>query len=680
MRSRYLQLGMVFLLCLGSQLRAQLIEPASWSFALSEASWAAGTELELRFRAKVDEGWYMYASDFSPDLGPLRAELRLVEDASYTRLGELQSPGRKEGYDSIWGGNYTYFTEVAQFVQPIRVEKMPLRFSGSLQYQLCSKATGRCVLFEEEFNVQQFALGDAPSSATKEEKKATNATVNANATSAIANLWGFFLVAFLAGLAALFTPCVFPLIPMTVTYFTENTQHGRSKAVFYGLFIVVIYTLIGFVIAPFMGPELANELATGWLPNVIFFTIFVLFGLSFLGMFEITLPYKWANFAEGKTEGKGIFGVFFMALTLVLVTFSCTGPLVGSILVESVGGLKMKPVFGMLGYSLAFALPFSFFALFPKWLKALPKSGGWLNTVKVTLGFLELAFALKFLSVADQAYHWGVLDREIYISLWVVIFGLLGLYLLGKLRLPKDSPQLHLGVPRMMVAILVLSFVVYLIPGMFGAPLKALAGYLPPQSSHDFDLGAFRYNSASVDEEAPCGPPLYGEFLHFPHQLQGYFDYEQAIACARSQNKPLFVDFTGHGCVNCREMEARVWADERVLRRLREDYVLVALYIDERSELSKEKWYVSAYDGKQKKTIGKQNADLQITRFQNNAQPYYVLLGRDEELLVSPRAYDLSVQSFVDFLDRAKAAYAAKYNKTQKTEEKKLKYNPFENL
>ena len=448
---------------------------------------------------------------------------------------------------------------------------------------------------------------------------------------------------------------------MTVTYFTDHSRSGRSTALLYGAFIILIYTLIGFVLSPFMGPGLANELATGWIPNVLFFVVFLVFGLSFLGFFEITLPYRWANLAESKSEKGGWMSVFFMALTLVLVTFSCTGPIVGSILVESVGGVEMKPVVGMMGYSLAFALPFSLFALFPKWMAALPKSGGWLNTVKVTLGFLELAFALKFLSIADQAYHWGILDREVYVSLWMVIFGLLGLYLLGKLRLPKDSAVVNLGAGRMLVAIACFAFVLYLLPGMFGAPLKALAGYLPPQSTHDFDLGRLA-SRPLLRAEPPCGRPLHGDLLKFPHALQGYFDYEQAIACARAEGKPLFVDFTGHGCVNCREMEARVWSDERVLARLREDYILVALYVDEKSELLAKNRYTSSYDKKKKRTIGQKNADFQITRFQNNAQPYYVLIGREEELLLEPRAYDLDVEAFANYLDKGKEMYRAKYD------------------
>lgn len=346
-----------------------------------------------------------------------------------------------------------------------------------------------------------------------------------------------------------------------------------------------------------------------------------------------------------------------MALTLVLVSFSCTGPIVGSILVESAGGLALKPVLGMLAFSAAFAIPFTLFALFPGWLSSLPKSGGWLNKVKVILGFLELALALKFLSIADQAYHWRILDREVYLAFWIVIFGLMGFYLLGKIRLPGDSEVKETPVSGLVLSILTFTFVIYLIPGMFGAPLKALAGYLPPMSTHDFDISSIvrdqrAAGSRGTSPIAGCEQPKYDDFLSLPHGLEGYFDYDQALACAQETGKPIFVDFTGHGCVNCREMEARVWSEPSVLNRLNENYVVLALYVDDKTKLPEKQWYTSSYDGKVKKTIGKQNADYQITRFQNNAQPYYVLLSPEGTLLTDPIAYELDVNTFAAFLDR----------------------------
>lgn len=398
-------------------------------------------------------------------------------------------------------------------------------------------------------------------------------------------------------------------------------------------------------------------MATHWLPNTFIFILFVVFAISFLGAFEITVPSKFVNKIDAKAEQGGLIGIFFMAFTLALVSFSCTVPIVGSVLVLSAGGEIIKPIMGMLAFSLAFALPFTLFAIFPGWLKSLPKSGGWLNSVKVVLGFLELALALKFLSIADQAYHWHILDREVYLALWIVIFGLLGFYFLGKIRMPHDSKSEHTSISGLLMGIVTMSFVVYLIPGMWGAPLKALSGYLPPITSQDFIAGS---DSAAVSlmDNAICETPKYAEDLHFPHGLQGYFDYDQALACAKQQNKPIFIDFTGHGCVNCREMEARVWSDPQVLNRLSSDYVLLALYVDDKMELPEAEWFESTYDGKMKKTLGKKNADFQISRFNNNAQPYYVILDTNGDLLVPPKAYDLNIANFVAFLDQAKQKFA----------------------
>ncbi|MFN9863176.1 MAG: protein-disulfide reductase DsbD family protein, partial [Bacteroidota bacterium] len=475
------------------------------------------------------------------------------------------------------------------------------------------------------------------------------------------SLWGFMFVAFLAGLAALITPCVFPMIPMTVSFFTN--RGSKAQALVYGVSIIVIYTLIGALLAPLMGPETANHLSTEWIPNLIFFSVFIVFGLSFLGLFEITLPGSVINKVDQQAEKGGFGGVFFMAFTLVLVSFSCTGPLVGSILVSSAGGEFLKPIAGMFAFAAAFAIPFTLFAIFPGWLKSLPKSGGWLNTVKVVLGFLEIALAFKFLSIADQAFHWRMLDREVNIAIWIVIALLMGIYLMKGFRMPgdtgKDAEDKTVSVLRVSLAIVVFTFAIYLTPGMWGAPLKSLAGYLPPLSTHDFNL------LAAQDKQNPntiCDVPKYADFLHLPHGINGYFDYRQAMGCAREQNKPLFIDFTGHGCTNCREMEARVWSDPQVLQRLKNDYVVVALYVDDKTILPESEWYTSAYDKKVKKTIGKQNADLQIAKLNNNAQPFYVLVGKDERVLISPKTHDLKVENFVRFLDEGKRKYQTLFN------------------
>jgi thiol:disulfide interchange protein DsbD len=474
------------------------------------------------------------------------------------------------------------------------------------------------------------------------------------------SLAGFMFLAFLAGLAALLTPCVFPMIPMTVTFFTRHSasrSQGITKALVYGVSIIVLYVLIGTVVSLINGPAFANFVSTHWLPNLLFFFIFILFGLSFLGLFDINIPGSVITKVDAQADKGGYIGVFFMAFTIVLVSFSCTGPLVGSILVESAGGKVIKPVAGMFAFSLAFALPFSLFAIFPQWLSSLPKSGGWLNSVKVVLGFLELALALKFLSIADQVYHWGILDREVFLAFWIVIFSLIGFYLLGKIKLASDPDTTKVSVPRTILAILTFTFVVYLLPGMFGAPLKSLAGYLPPQTTQDFDLNRASAGLFVANEQKITEKPKYSEFLKLPHGLTGFFDYKQGLEYAKKVNKPIFIDFTGHGCVNCREMEARVWSDPQVLRTLANDYVVIALYVDDKYELPKEDWYTSTYDNKVKRTIGAQNADFQITNFNNNAQPFYVLLNHDGEKLIEPKAYDLNADKFQDFLQEGVAQF-----------------------
>jgi thiol:disulfide interchange protein DsbD len=641
-----------------------ILEPASWETRWSKPP-VAGEVVDLVFTAAIDEGWFLYSSDFVLDPGPVPATFVFERNETYKAVGDIEPIGSKRKYDDVFEGEVTYFTGAAEFRQQVEVLKDDPYVQGVLEYQVCSEVDGKCIPFEEEF-----VFGTPPGDAATAEavdagQKDRSGLLKSRDSYSPYSLLTFMIVAFLGGLAALFTPCVFPMIPMTVTFFTgraKDRKQGIRNAVFYGLSIIFIYTLIGSLVAPFMGPEMANELATNWIPNVLFFIIFLVFALSFFGLFEITLPNSWVNRMDSQADKKGgLPGIFFMAFTLVLVSFSCTGPIVGSILVESAGGQIIKPVMGMLAFSLAFAIPFALFAVFPEWLNALPKSGGWLNSVKVVLGFLELAFSLKFLSIADQAYHWGILDREVYLAFWIVIFALMGFYLLGKIRLPGDSQLEVISVGRLMLAVITFSFVVYLIPGMFGAPLKAMAGYLPPQSTHDFDLSkATRAVAMPGDTGSAtlCDAPKYADILEFPHGLKGYFDYEQAIACARRLDKPVFIDFTGHGCVNCREMEARVWSDPEVLERLHSDYVLLALYVDDKTELPEPLWYTSSYDGKVKKTIGKQNADFQIRRFRNNAQPYYILLDpNDEEPLVPPRAYDLDLQEFASFLDSGVEAY-----------------------
>ncbi len=659
MKKVFLGILLAFL-ALSSQ--AQVLQPAKWEYALSTTEFKPGDEIELIFKATIDRGWHLYSSDFDPELGPMVTTFSFEPNNSYELVGELRAINPKKGYDEIFEGDYTYFEGHGEFRQTIKVITANLHFTGTYEYQVCTDTDGRCIPFEADFTQADFGL---KTDQKKKEvtKPATQAYSDTPTTKPEEKgLWAFMLFAFVTGLITLLTPCVFPMIPMTVTFFLKEHEkggHGKRKALVFGASIVFIFTVLGTLTAVIFGADTLNQLATHWLPNVVIFIIFFIFALSFLGLFEITLPHQLVNKIDAQSNKGGMIGVFFMAFTLALISFSCTFPIVGSVLVLSAQGEFIKPILGMLSFSLAFALPFTLFAFFPAWLQKMPKSGGWLNSVKVVLGLAELALGLKFLSVADQAYHWGLLDREIYLALWIVIFGIMGLYLLGKLRLPHDSPIEHLGVVRLLLAIGVLSFVTYLIPGMWGAPLKALSGYLPPMTTHDFNLAEPQAGAFMAEPVALCEEPKYADFLHFPHGLKGYFDYQQALACAKAQNKPLFIDFTGHGCVNCREMEARVWSDPGVLKRMQENFVLVALYVDDRTELPENQWYTSTYDNKVKKTIGKQNADFQISRYNNNAQPFYVILNQNEELVMNPRAYNLSIEGFKAFLDEAVRRYSA---------------------
>ncbi len=693
---KHLLLLPLFLLLLSPLAQAQLVKPPVWNIRLEGKELEVGKTATLVMEAQIPMGWYVYSNDFDKNLGPLLTEFIPANSPDFSVAGKLQGIQAKKKYDEVWEGDITYFMGKGRFEQPVKLLVSSGKIKGDLEYQMCSDLTGQCINYALDIELP-FTAKENPAAAEDPKKESTTALVDVSveeegnssspstegadptepvgtdpatettleseeftAAEDSASLWGFMVLAFLAGLAALLTPCVFPMIPMTVSFFTGRSKkraEGIRQAFIYGISIIGIYTVAGTAVAAIQGPEFANWLATHWAPNVFFFGIFVVFALAFLGMFELTLPSSFINKIDAKAEKGGLGGVFFMAFTLVLVSFSCTGPIVGSILISSAGGELVKPVLGMFSFGLAFAIPFTLFAIFPEWMQRLPKSGGWLNTVKVVLGFLELALAFKFLSIADLVYHWGILDRDIFLAIWIVIFSALGLYLLGKIRLPHDSKLEQLEVPRLLLALVTFTFVVYMIPGLWGAPLKALSGYLPPLTTQQFSLtGAKSSESASPSTEVV----LYGDLLKIPHGIPGYFDYEQALAAAKREGKPLLIDFTGHGCVNCRKMEENVWVDPQVLKRLKEDFVMVALYIDERLELPESKWYTSSYDGKEKKTLGKQNADFQITRFNNNAQPYYVILDHQEKLLATPRSYNTDIAAFVEFLDGASAEFQSR--------------------
>ena len=476
------------------------------------------------------------------------------------------------------------------------------------------------------------------------------------------SLWGLILEAVLWGFLMLLTPCVFPMVPMTVSFFIKQESGGRFKALMYGVFIVLLYTIPICIIIGLtwlLGGEavtadIFNWLSTHWLPNILFFVIFMVFAASFFGAFELVLPASWTTKADSGSNKGGLLGVFFLALTLVLVSFSCTGPIVGTVLIKSTQGEFWTPMVTMLAFSIAFALPFALLAFFPSVLKKLPKSGGWLNSVKVVLGFIEIALGLKFLSTADQTYHWHLLDREVYLAIWIVCFTLLGLYLMGKVRFKNDSPLEYISVGRLALIIADFAFVMYLIPGMWGAPLKALSGYLPPMETQDFVLGSGKVESGRPSAFSSGLPdstlPLYGSEVSLPHGLTGYSKLEDGIAAARQQGKKVFVDITGHGCVNCREMEARVWSDPRVLQRLQEDYVIVSLYVDDKTKLPESQW-VTTDSGKVLKDVGRVNSHLVLNRFGVNSQPNYFLLDAEGNTLKGPRGYNLDIDAFVEFLE-----------------------------
>lgn len=654
-----MKLKLIILLFLGFTGMAQKITPAKWSWTLEPANPKVGQTAEIIFKVKIDKGWYLYSSDFDKELGPVVTTIKIKEGLGVSIDGPLRAINPHSKFDKeIWNGTYTYFTEEAEFRQTVKITSDSWKIDGSYDAQTCSNESGLCVPIKGPFVISSSL--SASSTPEDSKKKASNSTAKLIAPEDDQSLWQFFWVAMGAGLLALLTPCVYPLIPMTVSFFTKQ-QGGKKLAFLYGFFIVLIYVFFGTILAFFAGASFANFLSTHWIPNLLFFAIFIFFGISFLGAFEIVLPSSLVNNVDAKSDKGGLLGVFFMAFTLVLVSFSCTGPLAGSILIASSQGVFLKPIIGMLGFSLAFAIPFTIFAIFPGFMQKMPKSGNWMNEVKVVLGFLEIALAFKFLSVADQVYHWHLLDREIFLAIWIAIFTALTLYLFGKISLPHDGPSGKLSVPRALFATAFLAFVIYLTPGMFGAPLKGLSGWLPPMSSQDFK-GSTALNEENSNSSRSSSAVKYSEFLKLPLGLNGFFDFEEAKAYAQQVGKPLFIDFTGHGCVNCRKMEEYVWSDPAVLSILKNDYVVVALYCDDKTELPENKWYVSKVDGQEKKSLGDQNLDFQISRFNSNAQPHYVLLDprKDGDPMVPPVAFDADINHFISFLKKGIDAYKSK--------------------
>lgn len=645
MKRRSIISGIVLFLLSAVPLFAQMGEPiVKWS--VSQGKTENGIT-EIIFSGTISSGWHTYGASHKDS--PVTVEFEDVKGYSLEGgLYDLLKPEKFEGDD--------VFFDKIKVAQKIRVAEDASSLKGMITSSSCTDNS--CGAPEDwNFEIKLRKEADATAAAVPEKTKAAAPEISQNVTEeeqrAGGSLWALILEAVLWGFAMLLTPCVFPMVPMTISFFMKGSSTpaaGRFKAFMYGLFIVLLYTVpISLIIGAtyiFGGEtvtaDIFNWLSTHWLPNIIFFIVFMVFAASFFGAFEITLPSALVNKSDKNSDKGGLAGIFFMALTLVLVSFSCTGPIVGSVLIKSTQGEFWTPMVTMLAFSVAFALPFTIFAMFPSLLKKL-KSGSWLNSVKVVLGFIEVALGLKFLSVADQTYHWGLLDREIYLAIWIVVFTLLGLYLLGKIRFEADNEVKHIGIFRLFLVIVDFTFVVYMIPGMFGAPLKALSGYLPPIETQDFIMNGNASQQVVSIEEANKGEKL-------PLGLTGYHSMEEGYAAAKASGKPVFLDISGLACVNCREMEQRVWSDPKVLSMLKNDFVIVVLYTDDKTKLPESEW-VTTSSGKVLKDRGRVNAWFVRENFGVSAQPNYVLLSPDGKQLAPIRGYNTDIDGFVEFLN-----------------------------
>lgn len=681
----------------------QVYDPVKWKYAVK---YLDGNNAELQVSATIEEHWHVYSIDIPVTSPVVGTEITVEKSSSFELNGALREPAPIEEYDPNFEETLKWHENKVTFTQPIKIHsEKDFTVKGELVFMVCNESM---CLPPDYIDISFDVKGKPQKAATKvdDAKKAEPTINNENVTTEEAtetteasdiapgvdeekeeidyaytgedtlttvakateevvedasttsggtrSLLGIFILSFLGGFAALLTPCVFPMIPLTVSFFTKQSKNrakGIANAMIYGLAIILQYTAIGFIIVKVFGSDALNALSTNPWMNIFFFLLLVIFAISFFGAFEITLPSKWVNKSDQASDKGGIVGIFFMAFTLALVSFSCTGPIIGSLLVEAASGGYQGPLIGMFGFSLALALPFTLFAIFPGWLNSLPKSGGWLNSVKVVLGFIELAFAFKFLSAADLVWQAGILQREWFIAIWIAIFTLLTLYLLGKFRMPHDSPLDKLSVPRLMLSIVSLFFVVYLIPGMWGAPLKLISGF-PPPMFYSESPGGFGGSSAKVvstiSEEIPEG----ANPEHCPHELNCFHDFEAGLAYAKKVNKPIMLDFTGWGCVNCRKMEEQVWSDPRVLSKLREEIVLVSLYVDERKELPKEEQFVSEVTGKKIKTVGNKWSEFQVKHYQSNAQPQYIIINHESmKPLNGTTAYDPDIDLYLKWLE-----------------------------
>ena len=615
---------------------SQILDPVKWTTKIEKKS---ETNYILTFNGVIENEWHLY-SQYTPEGGSLPLEIIFKnQKGNFNLIGKAKEGKTTTAYNDIFEVNETFFVKTALIQQEIAVTNPKIKtIEVDLNYQVCKQS---CINLEKKFSfvipsVSQAEVLSIQSDTTKGEEISSKSDdiekavisqpieeiVNISKQETQKGLWTIFIIAFLSGFAALLTPCVFPMIPMTVSFFTKQSKtraKGIENAIIYGVSIILIYVILGLLVTWIFGADALNALSTNVWFNVLFFLLLIVFAVSFLGAFEIMLPNSWANKVDSQADRGGIIGILFMALALAIVSFSCTGPIVGTLLVEASSKGGIAPIIGMLGFSSALALPFMLFAMFPSWLHSLPKSGGWLNTVKVVLGFLELALAFKFLSNADLVLQLHLLEREVFLAIWIAVFGTLAFYLFGKITLPHDSPITHISVGRFSLGLVVLTFTIYLIPGLWGAPLKLISAFPPPMEYSESPLGFGGSGNNSPTAILPDGAKL------GPHQIVVFEDYEKGLAYAKTVNNPIMLDFTGHACVNCRKMENNVWSDSKILPILKNDVVLISLYVDEDIDLPKNQQFISKTTGSEIETIGDKWTDFMITKYKTNTQPLYVL-------------------------------------------------------
>ena len=645
---------LISLLLVAANASSQIYDPVSWDFSFEKSG---EKQYDLIFTASIEEHSHIYSMDI-PDGGPIPTSFIFDSIPDFILTGKAYEVTKSvETLDEAFGFKIKTFSTKAEFRQKITAVSSSFTVTGAVNFMACNNAT--CSPPKDvEFAIK---IVDNVDGAVLSSGKAAGA--GSGVSNSERGLLKFFLISILAGFAGILTPCVFPMIPMTVAFFSQGSEN-RGKAIFkaliFGVSIILIYSSLGIIVSlTSAGAGFANALSTHWIPNTLFFVLFVVFATSFFGAFEIMLPNKWVTSADSKVDKGGMLASFFMGVTTVIVSFSCTGPIIGALLVEAASGDVLRPTIGMVGFGIAFALPFTIFALFPSIMNRIPKSGGWLNSIKVVLGFIMLAFSMKFLMTVDSVYSLGILSRDIFLAIWIVLFSLLGLYLMGKIKFSHDNDLPYIGTFRLFLIIAVFSFVIYMIPGLFGSPLRGLSSFLPSSSTSEFNLtklisanslsAGSAVKSASVSQL--CSEPKYDDFLDMPLGLTGYFDYKQGLACAKEQGKPVLLDFKGHACANCKLMEAKVWSDPEILRRLRNNFVIIALYVDDRTQLPENEWIISSLDGKQKKTIGKINEDLEISKFKTNALPLYVITDHDGNKLNNPMPTNLNVEEYKKWLD-----------------------------